>query len=44
MLLTTSFKLDWSDAEQDFVLVKTGERLSRWWGDWFLSSLARRLN
>jgi len=25
--LTTSFKLDWSDAEQDFVLVKTGERL-----------------
>jgi iron-sulfur cluster assembly protein CyaY len=25
--LTTSFKLDWSDTEQDFVLVKTGERL-----------------
>lgn len=25
--LTTSFKLDWSDAEQDFVLMKTGERL-----------------
>lgn len=25
--LTTSFKLDWSNAEQDFVLVKTGERL-----------------
>ena len=25
--LTTSFKLDWSDAEQDFVLAKTGERL-----------------
>jgi len=25
--LSTSFKLDWSDAEQDFVLPKTGERL-----------------
>ena len=25
--LTTSFKLDWSDTEQDFVLAKTGERL-----------------
>jgi len=25
--LATSFKLDWSDAEQDFVLSKTGERL-----------------
>lgn len=25
--LTTSFKLDWSDAEQDFVLAKTGEKL-----------------
>ena len=25
--LATSFKLDWSDAEQDFVLAKTGERL-----------------
>jgi CyaY protein len=25
--LTTSFKLDWSDGEQDFVLAKTGERL-----------------
>jgi iron-sulfur cluster assembly protein CyaY len=25
--LTTSFKLDWSDVEQDFVLGKTGERL-----------------
>ena len=25
--LTTSFKLDWSDAGQDFVLVKTGEKL-----------------
>jgi CyaY protein len=25
--LTTSFKLDWSDAEGDFVLAKTGERL-----------------
>jgi len=25
--LTTSFKLDWADAEQDFVLAKTGERL-----------------
>ena len=25
--LSTSFKLDWSDAEQDFVLTKTGERL-----------------
>ena len=25
--LTTSFKLDWSDAEQAFVLGKTGERL-----------------
>ncbi len=25
--LTTSFKLDWLDAEQDFVLIKTGERL-----------------
>jgi CyaY protein len=25
--LTTSFKLDWSDTEQDFVLSKTGERL-----------------
>ena len=25
--LATSFKLDWSDADQDFVLSKTGERL-----------------
>jgi len=25
--LSTSFKLDWSDAEKDFVLEKTGERL-----------------
>jgi CyaY protein len=25
--LTTSFKLDWSDPEQDFVLTKTGEKL-----------------
>lgn len=25
--LTTSFKLDWSEAEKDFVLGKTGERL-----------------
>jgi len=25
--LTTSFKLDWSDEEQDFVLAKTGETL-----------------
>ena len=25
--LTTSFKLDWSDGEQDFVLAKTGEKL-----------------
>jgi CyaY protein len=25
--LTTSFKLDWSDADQDFVLAKTGEKL-----------------
>jgi len=25
--LTTSFKLDWSEEEQDFVLAKTGERL-----------------
>jgi CyaY protein len=25
--LTTSFKLDWSEADQDFVLSKTGERL-----------------
>lgn len=25
--LTTSFKLDWSDTEKDFVLGKTGERL-----------------
>jgi CyaY protein len=25
--LTTSFKLDWSEVEQDFVLAKTGERL-----------------
>jgi iron donor protein CyaY len=25
--LATSFKLDWSDAEQDFVLPKTGEKL-----------------
>ena len=25
--LSTSFKLDWSDANQDFVLQKTGERL-----------------
>jgi CyaY protein len=25
--LATSFKLDWSEAEQDFVLLKTGERL-----------------
>ena len=25
--LATSFKLDWSDADEDFVLLKTGERL-----------------
>jgi iron donor protein CyaY len=25
--LSTSFKLDWSDSQQDFVLAKTGERL-----------------
>lgn len=25
--LTTSFKLDWSDAEEEFVLAKTGESL-----------------
>jgi len=25
--LTTSFKLDWSDGKQDFVLSKTGEQL-----------------
>jgi iron donor protein CyaY len=25
--LATSFKLDWSDADQDFVLSKTGEKL-----------------
>jgi len=25
--LATSFKLDWSDTEQDFVLAKTGEKL-----------------
>ncbi len=25
--LATSFKLDWSDAEQNFVLSKTGEKL-----------------
>ena|SRR5215467_13413985 len=25
--LTTSFKLDWSDGDQDFVLQKTGEKL-----------------
>ncbi len=25
--LSTSFKLDWSDAENDFVLTKSGERL-----------------
>jgi frataxin len=25
--LATSFKLDWSDAEQNFVLAKTGEKL-----------------
>lgn len=25
--LTTSFKLDWSELEKDFVLIKTGERL-----------------
>src|SRR5712691_581677 len=25
--LATSFKLDWTEAEQDFVLSKTGERL-----------------
>jgi len=25
--LTTSFKLDWSEAGQDFVLTKTGEKL-----------------
>jgi iron donor protein CyaY len=25
--LSTSFKLDWSEANQDFVLQKTGERL-----------------
>ncbi|OLC91958.1 MAG: iron donor protein CyaY [Acidobacteria bacterium 13_1_40CM_4_58_4] len=26
--LATSFKLDWSDTEQDFVLQKTGEKLN----------------
>lgn len=26
--LSTSFKLDWSDTENDFVLAKTGERLN----------------
>lgn len=25
--LSTSFKLDWSEKEQDFVLLKTGEKL-----------------
>jgi len=25
--LSTSFKLDWSDAAQDFVLAKTGEKI-----------------
>ena len=25
--LTTSFKLDWSETEKDFVLTKTGEKL-----------------
>jgi len=25
--LATSFKLDWSEAEQDFVLARTGEKL-----------------
>jgi frataxin len=25
--LSTSFKLDWSEADQDFILQKTGERL-----------------
>lgn len=25
--LATSFKLDWSEADQDFVLTKTGEKL-----------------
>jgi CyaY protein len=25
--LATSFKLDWSEAEQDFILPKTGEKL-----------------
>src|SRR3954468_288759 len=25
--LSTSFKLDWSDSDQDFVLSKTGEKL-----------------
>jgi len=25
--LTTSFKLDWSEDEHDFVLAKTGEKL-----------------
>jgi CyaY protein len=25
--LTTSFKLDWSEKERDFILVKTGEKL-----------------
>jgi CyaY protein len=27
--LSTSFKLDWSDAQKDFVLEKTGEHLKR---------------
>jgi iron donor protein CyaY len=30
--LTTSFKLDWSEEEKDFVLAKTGERLKRLMG------------
>jgi iron donor protein CyaY len=27
--LSTSFKLDWSEADQDFVLQKTGEKLKQ---------------
>src|SRR5258707_14503448 len=31
--LATSFKLDWSDPDQEFVLSKSGEKRKCWWHD-----------
>lgn len=40
--LATSFKLDWSDTEQDFVLSKTGEKLQDTGGAIDQSAVGRR--